>query len=163
MCALVKRKPLGRMKRSYFGGFLVNPGPTNVAFVIMRFHDFFIRFPLRMTLNISSSATGRTLGKGTSHFPAFSFRFCFTVFDSTFALDVCSRSIKYAGIAPGCAFSSTLCLLFRSLCELIVFFISTFSLCRFFAYSFALSPINFFATWLRLCGSRASFFRVRSS
>merc|ERR1712159_900381 len=43
-CALVKRKPLGRMKRSYFGGFLVKPGPTKVAFVIMRFHDFFMRF-----------------------------------------------------------------------------------------------------------------------
>ena len=93
-CALVKRKPLGRMKRSYFGGFLVKPGPTKVAFVIMRFHDFFMRFPERITLNISSSATGRTLGSGTSHFPAFSFLFCFTVLDSTLALDVCSRSMR---------------------------------------------------------------------
>lgn len=36
--ALVKRNPDGRMKRSYFGGFLVNPAPTNVAFVIILFH-----------------------------------------------------------------------------------------------------------------------------
>jgi hypothetical protein len=26
------------MNRSYFGGFLVNPGPTNVAFVTILFH-----------------------------------------------------------------------------------------------------------------------------
>jgi hypothetical protein len=26
------------MNRSYFGGFLVNPGPTNVALVTIRFH-----------------------------------------------------------------------------------------------------------------------------
>ena len=36
--ALVNRSPLGRMKRSYFGGFLVKPAPTNVAFVIILFH-----------------------------------------------------------------------------------------------------------------------------
>lgn len=38
--ALVKRSPDGRMKRSYFGGFLVKPGPTNVAFVTILFHCF---------------------------------------------------------------------------------------------------------------------------
>lgn len=37
-CAFVKRKPVGRMKRSYFGGFLVNPGPTNVTLVSILFH-----------------------------------------------------------------------------------------------------------------------------
>ena len=37
-CAFVKRRPDGRMKRSYFGGFLVKLGPTNVAFVIILFH-----------------------------------------------------------------------------------------------------------------------------
>ncbi|MFS7974699.1 hypothetical protein Hanom_Chr09g00871781 [Helianthus anomalus] len=36
--ALVNRKPLGRIKRSYFGGFLVKPCPTNVTFVIILFH-----------------------------------------------------------------------------------------------------------------------------
>ena len=42
------------------------------------------RFPLLITLNISSSATGFTLGIGTSHFPAFSFLFCLTVLLSTY-------------------------------------------------------------------------------
>lgn len=36
--AFEKRRPLGRMKRSYFGGFLVNPGPTNVTLVTILFH-----------------------------------------------------------------------------------------------------------------------------
>ncbi|MFS8029666.1 hypothetical protein Hanom_Chr17g01524971 [Helianthus anomalus] len=36
--ALVNRKPLGRIKRSYFGGFLVKPCPTNVTLVIILFH-----------------------------------------------------------------------------------------------------------------------------
>lgn len=36
--ALVKRKPEGRMNLSYLGGFLVKPGPTNVAFVTILFH-----------------------------------------------------------------------------------------------------------------------------
>lgn len=36
--ALVNRRPVGRMKRSYFGGFLVNPGPTKVTFVTILFH-----------------------------------------------------------------------------------------------------------------------------
>ena len=36
--ALVNRNPDGRINLSYFGGFLVNPGPTNVAFVIILFH-----------------------------------------------------------------------------------------------------------------------------
>lgn len=36
---LLKRSPIGRMNLSYFGGFLVKPGPTNVAFVTIRFQD----------------------------------------------------------------------------------------------------------------------------
>lgn len=36
--ALVNRNPDGRMNRSYFGGFLVNPAPTKVAFVTILFH-----------------------------------------------------------------------------------------------------------------------------
>lgn len=42
--ALVNRKPVGRMKRSYFGGFLVNPGPTNVALVTILFHCLAARY-----------------------------------------------------------------------------------------------------------------------
>lgn len=59
-CALEKRRPVGRMKRSYLGGLRVKPSPTKVALVIMRFHDFFMRLPVFMTRNISSSAIGRT-------------------------------------------------------------------------------------------------------
>lgn len=36
--ALVKRRPVGRTNRSYFGGFLVNPAPTKVALVTILFH-----------------------------------------------------------------------------------------------------------------------------
>mmetsp|Transcript_34586 Transcript_34586/g.84698 ORF Transcript_34586/g.84698 Transcript_34586/m.84698 type:complete len:200 (-) Transcript_34586:305-904(-) len=162
MCALVKRRPEGRMKRSYLGGLRVKPGPTKVALVMMRFQLFFWRLPLRMTRNISSSAMGRTFGSGTSHFPAFSLRFCLMVLDSTLARLVCSRSSRYAGMAPGATSSSTLCLLARSLCCWMVFFIVTFSLCRFLAYSLALRPMSFCATADRLWGSRASFLRLRS-
>ena len=56
----VEVAPVGLMKRSYFGGFRVKAPPTNVTFVSIRFHCFFCRLPLRMTLNISSSAIGRT-------------------------------------------------------------------------------------------------------
>ena len=52
--------PLGLMKRSYLGGFRVKLGPTYVTLVTIRFHCFFFRLPLCSTLNISSSATGRT-------------------------------------------------------------------------------------------------------
>lgn len=36
--ALLNRNPEGRMNLSYFGGFLVKLGPTNVALVIILFH-----------------------------------------------------------------------------------------------------------------------------
>lgn len=38
--ALRKRKAIGRMKRSYFGGLRVNVSPTKVGFVTTRFHCF---------------------------------------------------------------------------------------------------------------------------
>ena len=63
------------------------------------------------------------MGSGTSHLPAFSLRFCLMVLERTFARLVCSRSRRYAGMAPGAASSSTLCLLVRSLCCWMVFFI----------------------------------------
>ena len=50
--------------------------------------------PVRITLNISSSATGLTLGIGTSHFPAFSLRFCLTVLLRTLARLTPSRSSR---------------------------------------------------------------------
>mmetsp|Transcript_25737 Transcript_25737/g.76163 ORF Transcript_25737/g.76163 Transcript_25737/m.76163 type:complete len:321 (-) Transcript_25737:215-1177(-) len=126
-CALVIRRPVGLMKRSYFGAFRVKPGPTNVTFVIMRFQLFFMRLPDLSTLNISSSATGRTFGSGTSHLPAFSFRFCLIVLLSTLALSTCSLSSRYAGTAFCGAPSSALCFLSFSSCIAIVFFISAFS------------------------------------
>jgi hypothetical protein len=56
----IDASPLGLMKRSYLGGLRVKLGPTKVTFVTMRFHCFFLLLPLWSTLNISSSATGRT-------------------------------------------------------------------------------------------------------
>ena len=96
---LVKRMPEGRMKRSYLGGLRVKPSPTNVAFVMTRFHDFFMRLPLFMTRNISSSAMGRTLGSGTSHLPAFSLRFCLMLLLSTLARVVCAGEAQSAPCA----------------------------------------------------------------
>jgi hypothetical protein len=51
----------------------------------MRFQFFFWRLPDAICRNISSSAIGFTFGIGTVHLPAFSFRFCLTVFDRIFA------------------------------------------------------------------------------
>lgn len=56
----------------------------------------------------------QTLGIGTSHFPAFSFRFCLTVLLNTLALLTPSRSSKYAGTAPSGTASSLACLFVRS-------------------------------------------------
>lgn len=112
-CAVLKRKAIGRMNRSNFGGFRVNPSPTKQAFVTNRFQDFFFRFPVWMALkrvqsdrinmliygkktylNTSTSETAFTLGIGTSHLPAFSFRFCLIIFDSTLARVWFSRSSR---------------------------------------------------------------------
>ena len=43
------------------------------------------RLPVLMTLNISSSVMGATLGSGTLHLPAFCFRFSLIVLLSTYA------------------------------------------------------------------------------
>jgi len=53
--------------------------PTKVHLVTTRFHALFFFFPAQSTLNISLSATGLTLGIGTSHFPALPLHFCFTI------------------------------------------------------------------------------------
>ena len=54
------QSPEGLMNLSYLGGFRVKPWPTKVTLVTMRFQLFFFRLPDLSTLNISSSATGRT-------------------------------------------------------------------------------------------------------
>lgn len=54
--ALVNRNPEGRMKRSYLGGFLVKPGPTNVHFVTILFHCFAAREENRKEINIKEPA-----------------------------------------------------------------------------------------------------------
>mmetsp|Transcript_129209 Transcript_129209/g.313893 ORF Transcript_129209/g.313893 Transcript_129209/m.313893 type:complete len:211 (+) Transcript_129209:511-1143(+) len=161
-CAFLKRRAIGRIKRSNFGGLRVKPSPTTVTFVTIRFHCFCLRFPLFTTLNISSSAIGRTLGTGTAHRPAFSLRFCLTVLLSTFARLTPSRSSKYAGTAPFGTESSVECLLLRSLCSAMVFFMATFSLKRCLLYSLARRPCTFCAYCACECARRASFFRARS-
>lgn len=55
--------PDGLMNLSYLGGFRVNPWPTNVTLVTIRFQLFFFLLPDFSTLNISSSATGRTCSR----------------------------------------------------------------------------------------------------
>merc|ERR1719261_1774700 len=97
--AFFMRSPDGLINRSYFGGFLVKFGSTNVILVTTRFQAFFLRLPDACTRNISSSATALTLGIGTDHFPAFSARFCLMLFERIFARDVPSRSSKNAGTA----------------------------------------------------------------
>ncbi|KAH1022554.1 hypothetical protein HUJ04_011938 [Dendroctonus ponderosae] len=93
-CAFLKRKAMGLMNRSNFGGFLVKPSPTNVTLVTIRFQAFLLVFPDRTTRITSESAWARTFGIGTSHLPAFSFLFCLIMFESTLALDCTSRSSK---------------------------------------------------------------------
>ena len=125
---------------SYLGGFLVKLWPTKVALVIILFHCFLFLFPLLRTLKTSSSAIGLTLGKGTSHLPAFSFRFCFTVFERTLLLEACSLSSRYAGTAPFFGSSLDRLLPSDSACIARVFFIWIFSWYRFLAYSLPLIP-----------------------
>ena len=85
--AFLKRRPIGLMNLSYLGGFLVKPSPTKQTLVTVLFHALFFLFPVWITFNTSVSPWARTLGRGTSHFPAFSFRFCLIMLESTFALD----------------------------------------------------------------------------
>ena len=93
-CAFLNRKAMGRTKRSYLGGFRVNPSPTKQTLVTILFQPFLLLFPVFITLNTSASDWARTLGRGTSHLPAFSFRFCLTMEESSFAWEVDSRSSK---------------------------------------------------------------------
>mmetsp|Transcript_100970 Transcript_100970/g.308766 ORF Transcript_100970/g.308766 Transcript_100970/m.308766 type:complete len:250 (-) Transcript_100970:173-922(-) len=162
-CAFFCRNAAGLMYRSYFGGFRVKLSPTNEILLTMRFHAFFLRLPVRKILNISSSVMALTFGIGTCHFPAFSLRFCLIILDRTFVRRTCSRSNRYAGTAPGLASSASLVLASFSWCALIVFFIVAFSVYRFLENNLALMPRNFRAVFAILCGSRAFFFRNRSS
>ncbi|CAG2178265.1 unnamed protein product, partial [Oppiella nova] len=94
-CAVLNLRAIGRIKRSNLGGFRVKPSPTKHTFVTIRFQHFFLRLPVFMALKetiighvndsqwthrmgaylkTSISDTALTLGMGTSHLPAFSFR-----------------------------------------------------------------------------------------
>mmetsp|Transcript_2674 Transcript_2674/g.6375 ORF Transcript_2674/g.6375 Transcript_2674/m.6375 type:complete len:240 (+) Transcript_2674:152-871(+) len=138
--ALVNRRPIGRIKRSNFGGFRVKPGPTNVHLVTMRFQALRLRLPVLTTLKISSSVIGRTAGSGTFHLPAFSLRFCLIVLLRTLARDTPSRSSRYAGTAPLGMTSASFCLLVRSLCKLIVLRMTAFSWKRSLCTTLAFQP-----------------------
>lgn len=98
-CAFLKRNAIGRIKRSIFGIRRVNVSPTKVTLFTNRFHDFLPRLPDVTAFSISSYETGLTFSIGTAHLPAFSFRFCFSEFDSTFARSASLRSIKKLGSA----------------------------------------------------------------
>ena len=128
--AFLKRNPIGLINLSYLGGFQVKPSPTKQALVTILFQAFFFLFPVRITFNTSFSPWAQTLGRGTSHFPIFSFCFCLIISESTLAWDCPSQSSRYAGTAPCGVFSSFLCFVFLFSCILIVFFICIFSLWR---------------------------------
>ena len=119
--AFLYRSAIGRINRSIFTGFLVNPSPTNVALVTIRFHAFFLLFPVRITLNISSSAIPRTLGKGTAYLAALSFRFCLIADERALASFWPSLSKRYVGRAPSGVAEESACLTFRSSWALRVF------------------------------------------
>mmetsp|Transcript_10053 Transcript_10053/g.31276 ORF Transcript_10053/g.31276 Transcript_10053/m.31276 type:complete len:219 (+) Transcript_10053:408-1064(+) len=162
-CAFLNLRADGRMYLSYFGGLRVKLSPTKEILLTMRFQAFFLRLPLRRILNISSSVMALTFGMGTAHLPAFSFLFCLIMLERTFVRFTCSRSRRYAGTAPGLASSPSFVLAVFSSCALMVFFIVAFSTKRFLEKSLALMPRNFRAVLAILCGSRAFFFRRRSS
>ena len=137
---------MGRINLSIFTGFLVKPSPTNVAFVTIRFHDFFLLFPVFTTLNASSSAIPLTFGKGTAYFAALSFRLSLMAVDSAFASRWPSRSSRYVGKAPSGTEPESFCLILRSSCALRVFLSWTFSACRLACRIFAFRPNAFWAT-----------------
>jgi hypothetical protein len=83
--AFLYRSAIGLTNLSIFTGFRVKPSPTNVAFETIRFHDFDFDFPDLSTLNISSSAIPRTLGRGTAYLAARSFRRSLTADESDLA------------------------------------------------------------------------------
>lgn len=99
-CAFFILNPLGLIYLSYLGGLRVKSSPTYDILLMIRFHYFLLRLPLRMTWNISPSDNCLTDGSGTSHLPPFSLRFCFTEFDNTLDRLVSLRSIRYAGTEP---------------------------------------------------------------
>src|ERR1700693_1295422 len=119
---------MGRIKRSYFTGRLVKSGPTNVGLVIILFHPFFaVFFPVFTTLNISSSAIPRTLGKGTLNFAAFSALLFLIAEDKALAFVGFDRSSKYCGSGVDEGSFGVDDLTFLSSCALICFFICIFS------------------------------------
>jgi hypothetical protein len=76
---------IGLTNLSILTGFLVKPSPTNVAFETILFHDLDLDFPDFSTLNISSSAIPRTLGRGTEYLAARSLRRSLTAEESDLA------------------------------------------------------------------------------
>ena len=83
--AFLYRKAMGLMNLSIFTGFRVKPSPTKVALLTIRFQLFDFFDPVLMTLNISSSAIPRTLGKGTLYLAALSFRLSLILLDKALA------------------------------------------------------------------------------
>lgn len=69
LLTLLKRSPIGRMKRSNLAGFRVNDSPTKVTFVTILFQPFLRVLPVLTTLNASASLTALTLGNGTWYLP----------------------------------------------------------------------------------------------
>lgn len=157
--AFLYRNAIGLMNRSSLTGLRVNPSPTNVAFVTIRFQAFDLLFPVLTTLNISSSAIPLTLGNGTAYFAALSFRFCLRAVLRAFASFWFSLSKRYVGKAPSGP-DSVFCLTFRSSCALSVFLSWTFSAYRFLWRSLALIPKIFWAVAEFLCASLAIRFRL---
>ena len=120
--ASLKRRPMGRMNRSNFGGLRVKFSPTNVILLILLFQHFLFLLPDLITSNISASVMGFTFSTGTAHLPAFSLRFCLTMLVRILEFFCCSLSMRYAGTAPSSTFSTLLLEFFYS-CSLMVFFI----------------------------------------
>lgn len=158
--AFLYRRAIGRINRSIFTGFLVNPSPTNVAFVTIRFHDLLLLFPVFNTLNISSSAIPLTFGSGTAYFAALSFRLCLIALDKAFASFWPSRSRRYVGRAPSGTAEESACLTLRSSWAFRVFFSCTFSAWRLAWRSLPLIPNAFCAYADDLWASLAAFFRL---
>ena len=128
----------------------------------LRLSSFFL-LPVRITLNTSLSPWAQTLGQGTSHFPAFSFRFCLTILESTLAWDCPSLSSRHAGTSPCGVFSSSCCLVFLFSSIFIVLLISLFSAWRCLWWSLAFRPVIFFCLhWPVTNLSRPSFFSLFS-
>ena len=139
--ASLKRRPMGLINLSCFGGFLVKFSPTKQILLILLFQHFLFLLPDRMISNISASVMGLTFWTGTDHFPAFSLRFCLIMLVNTLEFLCCYRSIRYAGTAPYWI-SSTRLLAFFSSCYFIVFFICIFCLNLSLLKSLALRPLR---------------------